>query len=148
MINGTGVGEYDAGHIEAENFMKLEGGAHKQHLAHLEDAFVVTIEDPSTAALHYPNVMAGEVSLLALRVANRGTEAATVTARMRRGGTSTTTNSDLATCTVPPTGGAFAQVTCPLLSPLPREGRVDVVLTFEGGAAAHSSLQVDSFSFM
>ena len=109
--------------------MRLEGGARKVHLPHLGDAIVVAIEEPSTAALHYPNVR-GVGRTLTLRAANAGSGAATVRARL-----GSATGPILATCWLPPSSGAFVDVACPF-----SHGAevVSVALTFEG------QLQIDA----
>ena len=139
-INSTGVGAYAAAHIEAENFMRLAGGARKAHLPARGDAFVVAVEDPATAALLYPNVRGAARrggGALALVAANEGGGAATVTA-------SVGAEKRAAVCSVPPTGGAFVEVRCPLLGRLPADGEAaDVLLTFAG---AGGRLLLDSFS--
>jgi arabinoxylan arabinofuranohydrolase len=133
VINGTGVGEFAATHIEAENFMRLAGGARKVHRADRDDAFVVAVDDPATAALAFPNVRGGRGGALKVVAANAGARNAIVTAAVGA-------HAAAAACTVPPTGGAFVEVACPLAT-IDRAS-VDVVLTFAG----EGGLQVDSFS--
>lgn len=134
VINGTGVGEYAAAHVEAENFMRLEGGARKVHLPARGDAFVVAVGD-DTARLTYPNVR-GVGRVLAVVAANWGGRAAIVNANVR--------GEAAAVCIVPPTGGEFVTVSCTLtLPPGAGGGAVDMVLTFAG---AEGGLQVDSWT--
>jgi len=145
VINGTGVGEYSATHIEAENFMRLEGGARKAHQPHRADAIVVEVHSPSTASLHYPRVhlvggggRGGAAPSLWLSAAASASEGGSATVTARRGAAS---GPALATCTLAYTGGAFTTVHCPLaLGPSEPSESIDVVLTFDG-----SPLQLDSW---
>jgi arabinoxylan arabinofuranohydrolase len=134
-INGTGVGEYAAAHVEAENFMALRGGARKVHLPARGDAFVVAVEEPRGATLAFPNVR-GLGAALRVVAANAGARAVRVAAHVGAA-------ERAAVCTVPPTGGEFVEVACPLAAPPGAAGAaVDVVLSFEGGPG----LQIDSWS--
>ena len=143
-IDATGVGEYAAAHIEAENFMRLSGGARKLHVPARGDAFVVEVHDASTAELAYPHVAGmGAAAALELVAANGGSAAVTVTAR--RG---TAAGAVLATCVVAPTGGAYARTACALDTAAVGSDAldVDVVLTFSAPRGA--LLQLDAIAFV
>lgn len=140
VIDGTGVGEYDAAHIEAENFMELRGAAKKQHLPERGDAFVVSVYD--SAALVYPNIHAAPSSsapTLLLRVESRGNARVVVL----------DTGSDRAIighAELPDTRGAFedvsVQLTTTALTPL------SVELAFSAineGSANEKLASIDSF---
>jgi len=144
-IDATGVGEYRAAHVEAENFMSIAGGgARKLHLPARGDAIVVAVRDASGAALHYPHV-AGAGATLALVAANAGARGATVVAR--RGAAA---GPVLARCAVAPSGGAFARAACALELAAGDEADLDLVLTFEAEDEGEGPLEMllDSFSLV
>jgi len=129
-IDATGVGEYRAAHIEAENFMTLAGsGASKLHLPYRGDAFVVAVRDARGASLHYPHVH-GAGATLALVAANAGASGVTVVARRGAAG-----GPVLARCAVAPSGGAFVRTACALELAAGDAADLDLVLTFEAAAA-------------
>ena len=132
VIDATGVGEYRAAHVEAENFMHMSGGGGvgKLHLPARGDAFVVAVRDARGASLHYPHV-AGAGTSLALVAANAGARGVTVVAR--RGAAA---GPVLARCAVAPSGGAFVRVGCALELAAGDAADLDLVLTFEAQQAA------------
>ena len=140
IIDGTGVGEYRAVHIEAENFMSLGGGrARKGH----DEAGSFGVYDIGTAtAIEFPHVLGARPGdALTLRVANVGPAAATVVARR-----SSALGPVLARCEVPPTGGAFALVRCPFAVGAADVGDVDLVFTFDAEPATMMALVMDFFA--
>jgi hypothetical protein len=83
-ITGQGVGSYAAAHIEAENFMRLDGAARKTHDA--AGRFGVRVE--SSAALTFPHVLGlppASAGAATLEVRSRG-GAGAVTLRAGAGG--------------------------------------------------------------
>jgi len=142
VIDSTGVGEYRAQHIEAENFMRLCGSARKQHLPDRADAFVVTVADAVDTALHYPHVLGAgghNVTTLVLVAANPRSTVATVLARR-----ASADGPVLGECTVAPSGGEFsAHTACALALTDSDAGGLDLVLTFAGDRLA---LQIDYFA--
>jgi arabinoxylan arabinofuranohydrolase len=145
-IDATGVGEYRAAHVEAENFMELAGaGASKQHLPARGDAFAVAVRDARGAALRFPHV-SGAGATLALVAANAGARSVVVVAR--RGAAA---GSELARCAVAPSGGAFARTACALALAGGDADDLDLVLTFEdaeGKGSEPLALLLDSFSLV
>ena len=144
VIDGTGVGEFRAAHIEAENYMRIAGGgARKLHLPERNDAFVVEVVSADAAALHYPHVV-GAGARLALIAANAGPHSATVVAR--RGAAD---GAELARCSVEPSGGDFSRTTCRLALAASDEADLDLVLTFEAHeTGAQLALQIDSLALV
>ena len=140
-IDGTGVGEYRAAHIEAENFMRLAGGARKLHLPERGDAFVVAVEDAASAQLDFPHV-AGAGATLALVAANSGAGPVAVVAR--RGGAR---GAVLARCPVAPSGGEFARTTCAAALAPGDADDLFLSLTFEAEAGA-AGLRIDSLALV
>lgn len=134
VINGFGVGEYDASAVEFENYMRAEGGARKLHVAERDDAFVVSVDNAS-AVLVYPRVHNCDPANLALSASNVGTRPVTVHARV-----GAASGDVLATCTVAPTHGRYVSTAC-ASSAGGGQRLIDVAFTFDGG-----ELLLDHFS--
>lgn len=140
-IDETGVGEYRASHIEAENFMRLSGDARKVHLPARGDAVVVAVHSAAATALSYPHVV-GAGTVLSCVAANAGAAPVTVTAR--RG---TAAGAAFARCIIAPSGSAFVRTSCPAALRHSDALALDVVLTFEGEAGeGQLQLQLDSWA--
>ena len=146
VIDGTGVGEYRAAHIEAENFMRMSGVARKRHLPERGDAFVVAFgAGAGGGELHFPHVLGagGPVAALSLVAANGGGAPVEVVAR--RGAAAG--GAELARFSVAPSGGAFARTTCVLVLGRGDADDLDLVLAVQAAAGdGQLELLIDSLA--
>ena len=139
VIDATGVGEYRAAHVEAENFFRLSGaGARKGHDAATRFALRGLT---AAAEAFFPHVRGVPArAALVVVASNGGAAPATVTASAGA--------RVLCTAIVPPTGGwdAWAEARCDVAGDAPPE--VDVWLTFAGGEGGREALRLDYFALV
>lgn len=130
-ITATGVGEYQASHIEAENYMSLTGGGVK---GHDEEGRFGVHGIRSSTRISYPHVKGGG-SRVVVRVGSASGGGRVVLNSVGGGGGGAQKQQLLPMCAVdiPNTGawGVYQEVECAVKGTLAND--FDLVVSFEGG---------------